>query len=223
MVRVLLSGRAYVSWEVFTVVSPGIVKGVRIKGVIIMLIVTGKSSSGKSAIKEALVKSGMQVVIPYTTCTIQVDKVEGVDYHLISKKGFNDKLTDGSFLALRVDSSKRDEEIFYGYAVEEIRSKNSVAEVSLAEVNQLKQLVSDSVVCYIDVDDKITKKRMVQQGYIEDKIKHIVNKDKAAFSRISKSIDFMVVNNIDMKPELLADIVRYAYSRYIKSTGRIAV
>lgn len=53
-----------------------------------LIIICGKTNSGKSTLKNALLQHGFESIVTYTTRSPRLGEVNGVDYHFVSEKEF---------------------------------------------------------------------------------------------------------------------------------------
>ena len=56
-----------------------------------MLLLVGKSASGKDTVKKELIKMGMKAVVTYATRPPRNGEIDGVTYHFITKEEFLNK------------------------------------------------------------------------------------------------------------------------------------
>ena len=66
-----------------------------------MIVLTGKSCSGKDTIGKELEKLGIHKVITYTTRPPRDNEVDGVDYHFVSTDNFKNLVKQGFFAEWR--------------------------------------------------------------------------------------------------------------------------
>ena len=57
-----------------------------------MILLCGKTCSGKTVIRKELVKMGLKSIVTYTTRPIRDGEIEDVTYHYISKEEFLKKI-----------------------------------------------------------------------------------------------------------------------------------
>ncbi|GAB6402418.1 hypothetical protein IMM1_36500 [Pseudocoprococcus immobilis] len=62
-----------------------------------LIIICGKTNSGKSTLKNALLQHGFESIVTYTTRSPRLGEVNGVDYHFISEEEF-ENLKKGQLL-----------------------------------------------------------------------------------------------------------------------------
>ena len=63
-----------------------------------MVILAGKTCTGKTTLAENLVKRGMKKIVTYTTRPMRAGEADGIDYHFIKEPEFQ-KLSKSGFFA----------------------------------------------------------------------------------------------------------------------------
>lgn len=92
-----------------------------------MLVLIGKSTSGKDTIKNELInKYGFHSIVTYTTRPIRNGEVPDVTYHYISDEEFKKKIEDGFFAEYKTYLAKINEDTYekwyYGTALEDLQN-----------------------------------------------------------------------------------------------------
>ena len=62
-----------------------------------ILILIGKTSSGKTVIKEKLIENGFAGITTYTSRPMRKGEKQDVTYHFISEEDFKQKINEGFF------------------------------------------------------------------------------------------------------------------------------
>lgn len=180
-----------------------------------MLILVGKSCSGKDTIQKELIKRGMKSVISYTTRPPRGDEVEGVEYHFISEEEFLEKKSQGFFAECVSYNVSGDRTWYYGSAVEDL-ADDKVFIANPYGLRQIKQIESlNSIAFYIMANDDIIWSRLRQRGDNEIEAKRRLEADKEDFRDIDKEVDFAFKNDSSLSPELLADMILSVYNKVI--------
>ena len=123
-----------------------------------MLILIGKSGSGKDTILRELVNVGLQRVIPYTTRPLREGEVDGLDYNFITIETFNNM----DFI------EKRKYDTVYGewwYGTKEYVENGVCISTVDGLCEMRKNLPLNDITCiYLDVDDSIREERAISRG-----------------------------------------------------------
>lgn len=178
-----------------------------------MLLLVGKSCSGKSTIQKELIKMGMNPVVTFTTRPPRENEADGVAYHFISKGEFLDKEKQGFFAETASYNVAAGETWYYGSAVEDL-TEDKVIIVNPYGLRQLRKIKSlNPVVFYIMADEETIWNRLRQRGDDAAEARRRLNADDADFADINKDVDFAFRNDMGLKPELLAEMILYTYNK----------
>ena len=173
-----------------------------------MLVIIGKSASGKTTIEKCLKETeGYSNIVSYTTRPVRNGEVDGINYHYVTEDEFIEKLNN-SFLAEHVNNYGN----YYGVAKEDCKNSSLV----IVEKNGLKQLndVDDLDICsiYLYVSPITRLKRM---WYRKDKLKDIVKRiltDDVKFFGAKRQCTFSVKSKSTKETAIEID---YLYRKYL--------
>ena len=85
-----------------------------------MIIIMGKASSGKDAVKNALIKNhNYHGITTYTTRPMRKCEIQDVTYHYISEEEFLEKIDNGFFAEWK-SYNVEDKTWYYGSAKEDL-------------------------------------------------------------------------------------------------------
>lgn len=154
-----------------------------------MIILVGKSASGKTYIGKLLEEKGYHKIVTYTTRGKRIGEQDKIDYNFITKAEFLTKIKQGFFYEYVIYNNN-----YYG------TSKNSIKDIKsylIVEPKGLtKYLGNKNVVSfYIDCDKETLKKRMLNR---KDKIEDInlrLTNDEEVFKDVLKLVDFIIDGN----------------------------
>lgn len=151
-----------------------------------MIILVGPSASGKTELGKLLNKYGYNKLVTYTTRNQRVNEIEGIDYHFITKDEFKNLIEQNFFFEYVLYNDN-----YYGTSNESIKNDTYV----ILEPNGLLKYRNreDTISFYIDVNEEILKKRMInRQDKEEDIIKRLTG-DKFVFTNeVKKSCDYVL-------------------------------
>lgn len=182
-----------------------------------MLLLVGKTCSGKSTIKEELLKKGMGGVVTYTTRPPRQKEINGISYHFITVDEFLQKKEQGFFAETTRYKVASGEIWHYGTAFEDL-SDNKVIIVNpdgLRNLNKINSL--NPISFYIMADDLTLWRRLSFRGDDYNEAKRRVDDDKLRFENIYDDVNFCFRNDIDkITPSILADLIITTYKKVIK-------
>lgn len=180
-----------------------------------MILLVGKTCSGKDTIKKELLKMGMKSVVAYTTRPPREKEVNGISYHFISKEEFLKKEKRGFFAETTFYNAATGETWYYGSATEDL-ADDKVIIVNPYGLKQYKHNKSlNPISFYITANEEVILDRLKKRGDIAAEARRRLKSDNDDFKDIGKYIDFSLSNDIGLKPRLLAEIILYTYQKII--------
>ncbi len=177
-----------------------------------MLLLVGKSASGKDTIQKELIKMGMKAVVSYTTRPPRNGEIDGVAYHFITKEEFLKKEEQRYFAETTSYNVASGETWYYGSAVEDL-TDDKVAIVNPDGLRKIKKIKSlNPIAFYIMADEETIWNRLRQRGDDSAEARRRLNADDIDFADIDKDIEFSF-RNVGLKPELIAEMILYTYRK----------
>lgn len=178
-----------------------------------MLILIGKSGSGKDTICNQLIQNyGYKKIVTYTTRPIRKDEVEGVSYHYINNEEFMQKVNDGFFAEYRKYETVNGV-WYYGSALEDYENSDDKTVIILTPsgVKEVKEKldVGKITIIYLDVDDEYLLKRLSHRGDDPGEIIRRMNADEVDFNDVYEIADVVINNTYRSVEETLNIILRY--------------
>lgn len=180
-----------------------------------MLILVGESASGKSSIEKHLVDNyGYNKIVSYTTRQPRQGEVDGIDYHYISEKEF-DNLKAINFFAEVGEYNGW----LYGSAKDDCTG-NKVAVLTPHGLRQLRKN-KDLEICaiYIDVPRRDRLIKILQRGdNIEEAYRRSLS-DVGQFDGIADEVEYVVGNKgYEKSIKLMTEFVDRLYKdrRWVK-------
>ncbi len=138
-----------------------------------ILILVGKSASGKDTIQKELVeKYGYSPIVSTTTRPIREGEKEGVNYFYTSRDEFQKRIDEGKFLEYRSYNTLvngKPDTWFYGTEKLDLHDKNVVVLDPIGASIFADYYGADNCyVAYIDVPDDIRKERAMRRGSFDE-------------------------------------------------------
>jgi guanylate kinase len=128
------------------------------------IILVGPGASGKDYLRKILETKGYRHSISHTTRPIRKGEKNGVDYHFISKNDFLCKIEDGYFYEYNVFL----EDWYYGTSIEEFNKSDLLILTPSGIKNLTPEHRKESLVIYLDCDQKIRFKRLFERKDSDD-------------------------------------------------------
>lgn len=155
-----------------------------------MIVLLGKSGSGKSTIEKELIDKGYKKIVSYTSRPIRKNEVNGIDYHFISKDKF-EKLLSQDYFATNIYFDNN----YYGAAKEDCTDQTVIV-IGKDALSQIRGINEIKCICfYINVSPLTRFRRMLKRG---DSIRRALDRltyDYKAFKDVEKEVDYVVNNN----------------------------
>lgn len=171
-----------------------------------LIILTGKTASGKDTIKSALLSKypNLKKIITSTSRNPRVGE-KNSDYHFLSRHHFEEKINSGDFA----------EYVEYGgnlYGTEKKELEQAINEDVLWKIDPSRagearefikrvfppeialKLVKKILVIYVNASDEVILQRLQQRGLPEDEIQKRMEDDKIIWQKYQKSSDYIVEN-----------------------------
>lgn len=140
------------------------------------IILLGGAGSGKTTIKNELVKRGFKQEVSYTSRPARDGEVDGVDYNFITKEEFTDKIRAEEFIQFALFGGN-----WYGTSRKDFREKNLfIMSPKALESIRISEL-SECLVVHVQASTSTTIKRLSSRGDSEDKIKKRLDNDDEEF------------------------------------------
>lgn len=186
-----------------------------------MLMLCGRSATGKTAIRNKLVEYyHYRPIITYTTRPMRFFERDGVDYHFISKREFKVLKFFGFFAETTEYKVANGDTWYYGTSKESLKDGNGVLIVNpdgLKNLNKYlkkKNINAFSVLIKSPMD--VLKKRLENRGDNRDEIRRRMMADDKDFNRISYHVNSIVTNDGTKPLRIIAKQIMSEHSAYMK-------
>lgn len=181
-----------------------------------MLILMGKSASGKDTIVNELInKYGFKKLITYTTRPMRDGEIQDVSYHYISDEEFLQKVDDKFFAEWKKYNSAQGA-WYYGTAIEDIENadKNTVIILTPQGIRDIQALgIKNITVLYIYANNFTIQHRLEKRGDNKDEVIRRMGTDAIDFKNAELLADKIVYNNYSDKFENVVHNVLWRYRR----------
>lgn len=181
-----------------------------------MIVILGKTCSGKSSVVKKLVENyGYKNIVTWTTRPKRPNEIGGVDYNFCTPEEFK-KLDDLGFFAettsyVMAGGNKAS----YGTAIEDI-ADDKVLVLNPEGYRHLNKLNSISIISFlIDTPEDILVERLRKRGDSEEEMKRRLEADDRDFSGIKDEVDY-ILKNEDCTLDYLAELIRMLHTGEVK-------
>ena len=180
-----------------------------------MIIIFGKTASGKTTIVNELVKNhGFHQIVTYTTRPIRPGEKQDETYHFISEEDFLSKIESGFFLEYKVYNTAFGK-WYYGSAKEDYKKADEKTLVILTPdgykdfIKLLPEVPSTAI--YIFSNRSTIKNRLKKRGDNDEEIVRRMSADEHDFADATLLADKVVYNNSDRGlDEVIQKVIQYA-------------
>lgn len=162
-----------------------------------MIIIMGKSGSGKDSVEKELEQHGYNKISKWTTRPMRQNEIQDITYHFTTIEDFKDKLNNGFFLLYRSYNTS-DGIWYYGLSKEDFECANEKSCIILTpdeykEFLQIKNYPHKSF--YIYANQKTIKRRLSDRGDKKEEAARRLEQDNIDFKGVEKIVDKIVYNN----------------------------
>ena len=183
-----------------------------------MLVILGKTSSGKDVILNNLVtKYGYKKIITYTTRPMRLNEQQDVTYHFITEDDFVQKVKNGFFAEWKTYNTEFGL-WYYGTALEDLENADDKSAIILTPDGYrdiINKLSKKPISIYLYADDYTIKKRLIRRGDNPKEAERRLLHDNEDFLGIENEVDNVIFNNFDTD---ISNVI-YEILHFIKKKG----
>lgn len=177
-----------------------------------MIVLLGKTASGKDTIQEFLINNfGYKKLITYTTRPMRKGEKQDINYHFITEEEFKEKISHGFFLEYKIYHTKHGD-WYYGSAKEDYKKVDDKTIVILTPQGyldllwELKNIKHDAI--YIKCSIEEIKKRLIKRGDDQNECERRILADINDFQFVEDIVDRVVINENKTIEEVVKEIVK---------------
>lgn len=162
-----------------------------------MIILIGKTASGKTLIREELIRRGYSGIITYTNRPIRKGEKQDVTYHFISEEEFKQKINDNFFAEYKTYDTVFGK-WYYGSALEDLENGADKSVIILTPDGYrdvIDKLSKKPISIYIYANNSTIKKRLKKRGDNKDEAQRRIEHDNEDFKDVENMVDKIVYNN----------------------------
>lgn len=162
-----------------------------------MLVILGKTASGKDTIVDELVnKYGYKKIIIYTTRPIRKGEIPDITYNYITEQDFLDKVRQGFFAEYKTYKTVEGT-WYYGSALQDYANLNEKCVIiltpsGLKDILKLKIKFSS---IYMYANNSTIKNRLAKRGDKKEEAERRLKQDNLDFKGIEHIVDKIIYNN----------------------------
>lgn len=184
-----------------------------------MIVISGKSATGKDNVVKELCKLGFSRITTYTTRPMRVGEVDGIDYHFIRVEDFLKKYIEGFFIEIKYYTTV-DGIWYYGSSIESV-SNSKDEDVIILTPSGVSKLIDNKIPhtsFLLNVSDKEIKRRQLIRGDNQSEAERRFKADELDFSTANNIYNF-VINNENKTAKDSALEIDKLYTERMQSNG----
>lgn len=181
-----------------------------------MLVLVGKTASGKDTIKKELLKLGMQDIVTCTTRPMRAGEVNGVSYHFFSKNDFLEKEKEGFFAEYTKYHVATGETWYYGTPKKDV-SEDKIIIMNPDGFKKLREQKDLQLVSfYVYAPEEVLLGRLQRRGDNPEEYHRRLKADAVDFEGIESLVDCVVENVGEKTPTELAKFIKGTYEEVVR-------
>lgn len=178
-----------------------------------IVILTGKTASGKSTTAKLMEEKGFNRIVTDTTRPKRLDEIDGIDYNFRTVEEFEKLKTEGYYAEV-AEYEATFGHCYYGSSKKAYESeKDSVIVLNpyglkmvLKNLSYNKNIIS----VYLSLPDDVLIKRLRKRGDKEEEIKRRIKHDNEDFKCMSKLCDYtLLLGEEDTEEEILNSVLDF--------------
>jgi guanylate kinase len=186
-----------------------------------LIIIAGKSGSGKDAVVNELCRRGYKRIITYTTRPMRQHESQGNPYYFISEKEFKEKEANGFFMETKEYNTVKGV-WYYGSPKKELLNPKNNMENRLIILTPLgvedftketRNKKINAKIIYLRANSGTISKRLKRRGDDPKEVERRIEKDENDFVAFEYFADKCIYNNSGTELKDVADII----DEYIQS------
>lgn len=160
-----------------------------------LIILTGKTASGKDTIANSLLAHmpNLKRVVTTTTRLPRTKEHNGVDYYFLTESEFNQKKAEGNFIEFVSYGGN-----FYGTTKDELNNLDHTDllwRIDPSRAARIRELISGNItVIYITVSDSVITARLKNRGLSKTEIDQRMKQDANDWTQYKNNYDYVVEN-----------------------------
>lgn len=178
-----------------------------------MIILIGKTGSGKSTIKKELLKLGYDSLLEYTTRPPRDGEKNGVDYYFVEETKFKSMEEDNVFASVTSYKVANGDTWYYGIEKNCIGNKNGVLvtnPISLGKIYDKLNKMTDQIF-YIKSDEELLVQRASERKDDIDEVRRRIQADRDDFKWVDEFADYSLTNDGVLSCYEIAKIIYEIY------------
>ena len=183
-----------------------------------ILVICGKTASGKNLVRDILVeKYNYNPIITYTSRPPRKGEKQDITYHFISTDEFIEKINNGFFAEWK-DYVTNDGIWYYGTALDDCMNASDKDVIILTPdgVRDLKNNDVNLIAVYLYSNLKTIRHRLEFRGDDEKEVERRISSDIKDFKNAEMLADRIAYNNLNDNIDSVVENIVYWYKKILK-------
>ncbi len=180
-----------------------------------MIVLIGKTCSGKTSIANEMMKLGFHRIVTTTTRDIREGETQDVDYHFVAQDKFKEMIHDNEFVEWKSYITSNGV-WYYGTSMDDIKSADEKS-ILIITPDGLKDLLDKEyniVSVYIYANNNTIRGRLLSRGDDKNEAERRLKDDNEKFKHVEDMVDKIIYNNANDKlEEVVSKIVEFVKGR----------
>lgn len=184
-----------------------------------LIVLVGKTCSGKSTIAEILRKEyGYVNIIRYTTRPKRKTEIQDIDYHFVTEEFFKDKIKENKMLNWEKYQTDFGE-WYYGTSLEDLENmcNKSLIIVPPSAIQTFSTVNANIYIAYIYVNNATMKNRLTERGDNMNEAMRRIKADNCDFKGVENCTDRIFYNNDNDDVENVANKIADWIAKQMKA------
>lgn len=183
-----------------------------------MLILIGKTASGKNLIRDVLQKKyEYKPIVTYTSRPKRKGEKQDITYHFISREDFEQKIENGFFTEWKKYDTNEGA-WYYGTAYEDCVN-SSYKDVIILTPEGAKDVINSGIQCvviYVYSNIETIRKRLSLRGDDKNECERRIKADNIDFKDADMLSERIIYNNFNDDIETVASSINFYYKKIFK-------
>lgn len=174
----------------------------------VMIVLMGKTASGKTTEAKLLENHGFHRVVTDTTRAPRPGEKDGVDYHFLSEPEFADNQRNGLYAETATYTMADGKTVRYASRISDYMNPDGVIVLTPDGVRDIRKIGVNATVIYLKADTEILRKRLEKRGDNPAEIERRLRTDSKDFANAESLCNFSICTDGISKTEVLEKILR---------------
>lgn len=181
-----------------------------------MIVLLGKSGSGKDFVQEALVRLGVPKIVLYTTRPKRKREIDGVSYHFIDNTQFIRKLEADEFAVWNMYIVASGDHWCYGILKEDLH-KFGCVQINSYWISDIRSYTMfQPLLFYLNTTQDTLVRRLQRRGGDMAEAERRMSADVKDFKQVAELSDFVLSSDSGLSAKNIAGFISQIHDKLVK-------